>query len=144
VGFLRKQSKQDQGSGWVQPGQLIAQPAGPGAPSGPDPTARPPVPARLRLVTAAGHGDWLRGALRIAPGTLIWMPDSGVSASPVELATATTLPGQGGGRFGKAAKLVELQTPQGQFQLEMDPVLFEMTQELVAEPPPAHPAPAPP
>ncbi len=29
--------------------------------------------------------------------------------------------------------VVDLQTPAGQFQLEMDPVLFEMSQELVAE-----------
>ncbi len=115
---------------------MITQPGGPGAPGrpgGPGPTARPPVPARLRLVTAAGQGDWLHGALRLGPGSLMWTPDTGVSASPVELAAATTLPGQGGGRSRKQAMLVDLQTPDGQFQLDMDPVLFEMTQELVAE-----------
>jgi hypothetical protein len=63
----------------------------------------------------------------------MWTPDGGVSASSVELATATALPNQGGGRSRKRAMVVDLQTPQGQFQLEMDPVLFEMTQELVAE-----------
>ena len=112
---------------------MIGQPGGAGAPGAPGPTAGPPVPARLRPVTAAGQGDWLRGALRLAPGSLMWTPDSGVSASPVELATATALPNQGGGRSRKQAMLVDLQTPEGQFQLEMDPVLFEMSQELVAE-----------
>ena len=130
VGLLRKQPKQGQASDWIQPGQMIMQPGGPGA-SGP--TAGPPVPVRLRPVTAAGPGDWLRGALRLGPGSLMWTPDSGVSASPVELATATTLPDQGGGRSRKQAMLVDLQTPAGQFQLDMDPVLFEMSQELVAE-----------
>jgi hypothetical protein len=130
VGLLRKQPKQGQASDWIQPGQMIVQPGGPGA-SGP--TAGPPVPARLRAVTAAGPGGWLRGALRLGPGSLMWTPDSGVSASPVELAAATARPDQGGGRSRKQAMLVDLQTPAGQFQLEMDPVLFEMSQELVAE-----------
>ncbi len=114
---------------------MINQPGAPGSPGGgPGPTAGPPVPARLRPVTAAGPGDWLSGALRLGPGSLMWAPDSGVSASPVELAAATTLPDQGGGgRSRKQAMLVDLQTPAGQFQLDMDPVLFEMSQELVAE-----------
>jgi hypothetical protein len=134
VGILRRQPKPDQASNWIQPGQMINQPGTPGSPSGgPGPTVGPPVPARLRPVTAAGPGDWLRGALRLGPGSLIWTPDSAVSASPVELATATALPNQGGGRSRKQAMTVDLQTPQGQFQLEMDPVLFEMSQELVAE-----------
>ena len=117
---------------------MINQPRAPGSPGGPGPTAGPPVPARLRPVTAAGPGDWLRGALRLGPGSLMWTPDSGVSASPVELAAATPLPGttlpdQGGGRSRKHAMVVDLQTPACEFQLEMDPVLFEMSQELVAE-----------
>ncbi len=113
-----------------QPGQ----PGAPGSPGGwPGPTAGPPVPVRLRPVTPAGPGEWLSGALRLGPGSLLWTPDSGVGADPVELATATTLPGQGGGRSRKQGKLVDLQTPAGQFQLDMDPVLFEMSQELVAE-----------
>ena len=133
MGLLRRQPKQGQASDWIQPGQMINQPGAPGSPGSPGPMAGPPVPARLRPVTGAGPGDWLRGALRLGPGSLMWTPDSGVSASPVELAAATTLPGQGGGRSRKQAMLVDLQTPAGQFQLEMDPVLFEMSQELVAE-----------
>ncbi|HUZ54501.1 MAG TPA: hypothetical protein VMU94_18505 [Streptosporangiaceae bacterium] len=109
---------------------MIAQPGGPGAPA---PTVGPPVPARLRPVTAAGQGDWLGGALRLAPGSLLWTPDSGVSANPVELATATTVPDQGGGRSRKPATLVDLETAEGRFQLELDPVLFEMSQQLVTE-----------
>lgn len=93
----------------------------------------PPVPARLRPVTAAGQGEWLRGALHLAPGSLRWTPDSGVSAQPVELATAMMLPDSGGGRSRKSAMHVDLQTPDGQFQLELDPVLFEMSQQLVTE-----------
>ena len=119
---------------------MINQPGAPGSPGGgPAPTAVAPVPVRLRLVTAAGPGDWLPGALRLGPGSLVWAPDSGAGADPVELATATALPGtdlpgQGGrGRSRKQAAVVDVQTPAGQFQLDMDPVLFGMTQELVAE-----------
>ena len=149
MGILRRQPKPDQASDWIQPGQLINQPGQPGQPGqpatpgspgggpvpdgGPGPTAGPPVPVRLRPVTAAGPGDWLRGALRLAPGSLMWTPDRGVSASPVELAAATALPGQGGVPSRKHAMFVDLRTAAGQFQLEMDPVLFEMSQELVAE-----------
>jgi hypothetical protein len=140
MGILRRQPKPDQASDWIQPGQMINQPGQPGQPGaagspggGPGPTAGPPVPVRLRPVTAAGPGDWLRGALRLAPGSLMWTPDSGVSASPVELAAATALPGQGGVPSRKHAMFVDLQTAAGQFQLDMDPVLFEMSQELVAE-----------
>ncbi len=90
-----------------------------------------PVPVRLRPVTAAGPGDWLRGALRLTPGSLLWEPDGGVGAA-VELATATTIPAQGESRPGKHSVLVDLETPDGQFQLEMEQVLFEASQELVA------------
>ena len=85
-------------------------------------------------MTGAGDPDWLKGALVLSAGSLLWQPDGGVSARPVELATATIvpwLPGQGGG--GRAALVTSLETPDGQFQLDMDPELFEMSQVLVAE-----------
>jgi hypothetical protein len=83
-------------------------------------------------MTAAGSSDWLRGALLLSPGSLLWQPEGGVSAQPVELATATMLPVQSTGKR-QSAVLVEVETPAGRFQLDMDPVLFEMSQELVAE-----------
>lgn len=129
MGIFRKQPKQDSPGDWIQPAQMIPQPGGPGGPPGPG--ARP-VPARLRPVNATGQGEWLRGALRLAPGSLLWEPDMGLSANPVELATATVLPASAQSRRGQQATVTDLQTPVGLFQLELDPVLFEMSQELVA------------
>ena len=134
VGILRKQPKQGQASDWIQPGQMISDLAGP---PGTFSAAGPPVPVRMRPLPAAGNTGWLPGALILSPGSLMWRPDSGVSAEPVELAAATILPPQdaGGGKHrpGVAATLLDVETPAGRFQLEMDAVLFEMTQELVAE-----------
>ena len=129
MGLLRKQPKQDQASDWVQPGQIISQLGSPAGPPGP---GGPPVPVRLRPLAAAGpSGDWLPGALHLTPGSLRWEPDPGGTGEPVELATASVIPPQGRTR-GKQAMVTDLQTPSGQFQLDMDPVLFEMSQELVA------------
>jgi hypothetical protein len=130
MGLFRKDSKQGSPGDWIAPGQAAWQPGGPG---GQGASARP-VPARLRQVDAAGQGDWLRGALRLAPGSLLWEPDAGVKASPVELATANVVLAPGPGRPGMQAMITSLQTPAGLFQLELDPVLFEMSQELVAGP----------
>ena len=86
----------------------------------------PPVAARLRPMTPTGHGDWLRGALQLAPGSIVWMPDKGVSADSIELANALAAASQDRG-------ITDLQTPAGGFQLELDPDLFGMTQQMVAE-----------
>jgi hypothetical protein len=130
VGIFRKQPKQDSPGDWIQPAQMVSQPGSAGGPPGPG--ARP-VAARLRPVNANRQGDWLRGALRLTPGSLLWEPDSGVMANPVELATATVLPAPVQSRLGQQAMVTNLQTPAGLFQLELDPVLFEMSQELVAD-----------
>ena len=134
VGILRKQPKQSQASDWIQPGQMISEVGGP---QGTFSAAGPPVPVRMRPLPAAGSAGWLRGALILSPGSLMWRPDSGVSAEPVELATATILPPQdtGGGKHrpGMAATLLAVETLAGRFELDMDAVLFEMSQELVAE-----------
>jgi len=122
VGIFRKQAKQSQASDWVAPGEMIFQRAGSGA---------QPVPARLRVVHDDGPGEWLRGALQLAPGSLLWEPEAGINADPVELATAWATPFPG--RRGMPATVTYVQTPTGRFQLELDPVLFEMSQELVAE-----------
>lgn len=144
MGVFRKQKKQDQASDWVSPGQMTYQPAGPGGPSGPG--ARP-VPVRLRALHDDGPGEWLRGALRLAPGSLLWEPDEGISADPVELAIAWAAPAPG--RRGRDMA-THVETPGGRFELELDPDLFQMSQELVAEQaakhagPPADPGAFPP
>jgi hypothetical protein len=132
MGVFRKQPQQDSPGDWIQPAQMVSESGGPGGPGGPPGPGARPVPARLRPVNATGQGDWLRGALRLAPGSLLWEPDAGVNATAVELATATVLPAPAQSRRGQKAMVTGLQTPVGLFQLELDPVLFEMSQELVA------------
>lgn len=93
--------------------------------------AGPPVPVRLRQVTGAGAGSWLKGALQLAPGSLLWVPDKASDGAPVELAVATMVPMMPG-QAGVPDNAIELDTPSGRVQLEMDPVLFEMSQQLVS------------
>ena len=144
MGVFRKQKKQDQAGDWVSPGQMTYQPARPGGPPG---AGARPVPVRLRALHDDGPGQWLRGALRLAPGSLLWEPDEGISADPVELATAWAAPAPG--RRGPDMA-THVETPAGRFQLELDPDLFQMSQELVAEQaakrtgPPADPSAFPP
>ena len=145
VGVFRRQGKKDQASEWIAPGQMTSQPTGPGMRSG---QAAQPVPTRLRVVYDNGPGEWLRGALRLAPGSLVWEPDAGVNADPVELAISRAVPAQG--RRGTSAMATFVETPTGRFELDLDPVLFEMSRELVAEEaarragPPADPGAFPP
>jgi hypothetical protein len=135
VGLFGKDKKQNQGGDWIQPGQIVSPldaqggPPGAGRPTG---TAGPPVPVRLRVLDGAGRADWLNGALLLTPGSMLWQPDTGVSAEAVELATATILPS--GPVAGKRAMMVtDVETAAGRFQLEMDAELVQMTQLLVAE-----------
>ena len=144
VGLFGKDKKQDRGSDWIQPAQLLAELGAPRAAG----SGGQPVPARLRLMTGAANSDWLNGALVLTPGSIVWQPDAGVTAQPVELATAMVLPGTTiQGRRSGLAMVTEVETTAGRFQLDMDPQLFEMTQELVAEEaakragPPAGPGP---
>lgn len=140
MGLFGKDKKKGQASDWIQPVQMTqfgapgGQPAGPAGAPGQPGGVGPPVPARLRPMTGARHSDWFKGALVLTAGSMLWQPDAGVNAQPVELATATIvpwLPGQGGG--GKSAFVTNLETSAGQFQLELDPELFAMSQQLVAE-----------
>jgi hypothetical protein len=144
MGILRKQPKQGKATDWISPAQmappvspeLAGQPVfGGQAMSGGLPTDMPPVPIRLRAMTPAGGAGWLDGALYLSPGSLLWQPDGGVSAQPVELASAAMVPVTDIGKRGPAylAILVEVETPAGRFQLETDPELFQMSQQLVAE-----------
>jgi len=96
-------------------------------------TAGPPVAVRLRVPSPSGRaGDWLHGALRINPGSLLWVPEAGVPALPVDLTRAVIVNVIDTGRRGGAVRIVEIDTPAGRVQLEQDPDLFAMTQEMVA------------
>jgi hypothetical protein len=107
-------------------------PAAPPGPGGPQGSGGPPVPARLRpLPTAGANAGWMPGALHLSRGSIRWEPEPGGAGEPVELASAMIIPPQGKTR-GKQDLVTWLQTPAGQFQLGMDPVLFQMSQELVA------------
>jgi len=130
MGVFRRQKKQGQASDWVSPGQMTYQPAAPGGQRG---AGARPVPVRLRALHDDGPGKWLRGALLLAPGSMLWEPDDGIDADPVELATAWAAPAPG--RRGPDMA-THVETPAGRFELEMDPDLFQMSQELVAEAPP--------
>jgi hypothetical protein len=94
------------------------------------------VPVRLRLARPDEHGKWLRGAMRMAPGSLIWEPAKGVDAPSVELAHATVLPpatpAKTRRKSTQAGQLVALETPMGRADLELAPKIFAGVQELVA------------
>jgi hypothetical protein len=98
--------------------------------SGPG-SAGPPVPARLRMLDSRGNGKWLHGALRLSPGSLLWVPDRASSSPAVELVAATLAvdPGQFG--VGPMTTPIDLDTPFGRVQLELTAELFQMSQELV-------------
>jgi hypothetical protein len=125
MGVFRKQPKQGSPGDWISPVQMASTPAGPGG------SGARPVPVRLRPVSAAKQGDWLPGALRLSQGSLLWEPEAGTAAAPVELAAATLMQFPVSGRRGQLAMVTGVRTPAGDFQLEMDPELFEMSQELV-------------
>jgi hypothetical protein len=89
------------------------------------------VPVRLRALHDDGPGQWLRGALRLAPGSLLWEPDEGISADPLELAAAWAAPASG--RRGPDMA-THVEQPAGRFS-GTRPDLFQMSQELVARRP---------
>lgn len=94
------------------------------------------LPARIRLVGPDEHRKWLRGAMRMAPGSLIWEPAKGVDAASIELAHATVLQAAAQAktrrRSTKPNRLVALETPIGGADLELAPELFVAIQELAA------------
>jgi len=136
MGVFRKQKKQ--ASDWVTPGQMTYQPAAPGGQPG---AGSRPVPVKLRALHDDGPGTWLSGVMRLSPGSLLWEPDDGVSADPVELTTAWSAPAPS--RRNGPDMATHVETPTGRFELELDPDLFQMSQELVAEADPgAFPPPA--
>jgi hypothetical protein len=90
-------------------------------------------PARLRLEAPGGPaGRWLRGAVHVRPGSLLWEPAGGVHAAPVELAPATIVPGDAG-RHAKSGRAITVDTPTGRIQLECGAETFALIQRIAAE-----------
>jgi len=94
------------------------------------------LPVRLRFIGSDEHGKWLRGAMRMAPGSLIWEPAKGVDAPSVELAHATVLPAEAPvkrrRRSTQPGRVVAVETPIGRAALEFPPELFAAVQEMTA------------
>jgi hypothetical protein len=90
-------------------------------------------PARLRLGAPGGPaGRWLRGAVHVRPGSLLWEPGRGVHAVPVELASATIVP-EGAGRRAKSGRAITVDTPTGRIQLECGAETFALIQRIATE-----------
>lgn len=105
-------------------------------------------PARLRLeAPGVPAGRWLRGAIRLRRGSLVWEPAREARAAPVELTSATIVPGGAvrvakGGRHtrahphltrravrdAKGGRAITIDTPTGRIQLECDAELFTLLQ----------------
>lgn len=69
--------------------------------------------------------------MRLNPGSILWVPQAGVRAVPVELATAPVVSVT---RERKAGfDVIELEAALGRVQIDHDAGLFEMVQEEVAE-----------
>jgi hypothetical protein len=101
------------------------------------------LPVRLRLIGPDEHGEWLRGAMRMAPGSLIWEPAKGVDAPSVELAHANVLPVAAPvkrRRRTQPSRIVAVETPIGRADLEFSPQLFAAVQEMTAAMAAPHPA----
>ena len=97
------------------------------------PTAGPPVPLQLRMIPPTGPGPWLPGSMRLNPGSVIWVPEAGVRAVPVELASAP-MAGAARVRVGKNwSDVVELETAIGMVQIDTDPQLWALVLEEVGE-----------
>lgn len=91
---------------------------------------------RLRFTGPDEHGKWLRGAMRMAPGSLFWEPAKGVDAPSVELAHATVHPAAAPvkkrRRSTQPSRVVAVETPIGTAELEFPPELFAAVQEMTA------------
>jgi hypothetical protein len=90
-------------------------------------------PARLRLEGPDGQaGRWLRGAIRVRPGSLLWEPARGVRAAPAELTSATIVPG-GAGPDGASGRGVTVDTPTGRIQLDCGASLLALLQRSATD-----------
>lgn len=97
-------------------------------------------PARLRLERPDGQaGPWLRGAIHLRPGSVLWEPARRVHAVPAELASAIIAPAHGG-RHVKGGRVLHLDAPTGRVQLECSGTMlaaFQRVAAQVADGPPA-------
>ena len=80
----------------------------------------------------APAGPWLRGEIRVRPGSLLWEPAKDVLAAPAELAAATIVAGNAG-RGAKRGQTVVVDTPAGRVQLGCGAELFALLQRIAAE-----------
>jgi hypothetical protein len=90
------------------------------------------IPVRLRRETGGPAGPWLRGAIHVRPGSLLWEPARGVHATPTELAAATIVP-ENAGRDANGGRAVIVDTPTDRIQLECDAELFALLQRIGTE-----------
>jgi hypothetical protein len=92
------------------------------------------IPARLRLVPPDGGltGRWLRGAIHVRPGSLLWEPGRGVQAPPIDLTTATAVPHDADSK-AESTGIVILATSTGQIQLDHDRAMIALLQRIAAE-----------
>jgi hypothetical protein len=91
------------------------------------------IPARLRLEAPdSPAGGWLRGAIRVRPGSLLWEPATGVRAAPAELREATIV-ADGAGRDAKSGRAVTVDTSSGRIQLDCGAELFSLLQRIATE-----------
>jgi hypothetical protein len=88
---------------------------------------------RLRMqAPGAEAGPWLRGEIRVRPGSLLWEPAAGVHAVPAELAAAAIVPDDAGPDAGRG-RAVTVDTPAGRVRLECDPGLLAVLQHAAAD-----------
>ncbi|HEX6449789.1 MAG TPA: hypothetical protein VF060_10050 [Trebonia sp.] len=91
------------------------------------------IPARLRPEAPDGAaGGWLRGAIHVRPGSLLWEPATGVRAAPAELTAAVIVP-DGAARDAKRGRAVTLDTPSGRIQLECGAEIFTLLQHIATD-----------
>jgi hypothetical protein len=92
------------------------------------------IPARLLLEAPGGgpSGRWVRGAIHVRPGSLLWEPAKGVQAAPAELVSATVVL-EGAGQDAKSGRAVTVDTPAGRIQLECGAEIFTLLQRIATE-----------
>jgi hypothetical protein len=92
------------------------------------------IPARLRLVPPDRGltGPWLRGAIQVSPGSLMWEPGRGVQAPPIDLTSATAVP-QDADSTAKSMGTAILATSTGRIQLDHDTAMVALLQRIAAE-----------
>jgi hypothetical protein len=90
-------------------------------------------PTRLRPhAPGAAPGPWLRGEIRVRPGSVLWEPAAGVHAVPTELVAAAITPASAG-HGPKRRRTALVDTPAGRAQLEFDAAVLATLQRIAAD-----------